>query len=253
MATMGSVQLAGYAGNAPSTTVLVTAASAAPPARSTSTLVRASGLSRRCSPPSGRVCSRPLPSSSSSSSARSTAAGRSPGRAAQALSTRSIMGVGRSGRKSRSDGSRPAATLESVSAGVCPRSGCPPASSSYSTMPAEYTSLGGPTRRPDACSGDMYATVPITSPSCVSVSASMRRAMPKSMTLTCPSLASITFCGLTSRWMMPWLCANARALSSSAPTAATSPSLRRPCSLSSDSPSTSSHTSTSREPSPNQS
>src|SRR5665647_3864480 len=52
----------------------------------------------------------------------------------------------------------------------------------------------------------------MTSPSRVSVSASMSRAMPKSMTLTWPSASSITFCGLTSRCTMPCPCAHGQGI-----------------------------------------
>ena len=38
------------------------------------------------------------------------------------------------------------------------------------------------------------------------------RAMPKSVTLMCQSLPTITLCGLMSRWTMSWRCASASAL-----------------------------------------
>ena len=36
------------------------------------------------------------------------------------------------------------------------------------------------------------------------------RAIPKSVTLTLPSVEMMMFCGFTSRWMMPWAWAAAR-------------------------------------------
>lgn len=56
----------------------------------------------------------------------------------------------------------------------------------------------------------------------VEVESLTARAMPKSMTFTAPSREIMMFAGLTSRWMMPFLCEN-----SSAPhTSAITPSAR---------------------------
>src|SRR5215218_6604375 len=44
---------------------------------------------------------------------------------------------------------------------VCPENGCRPATISYSTTPRLQTSVRASTGSPRACSGDIYATVPI--------------------------------------------------------------------------------------------
>ena len=96
-----------------------------------------------------------------------------------------------------------------------------------------------PTRRRSAAppvlplsrSGEMYASVPGTSPAAVSVSSSVTRARPKSRSLTempAPS-ASRTFDGLTSRWTIPraWACARPSRICAAASTAAASSSSPR--------------------------
>ncbi len=60
---------------------------------------------------------------------------------------------------------------------------------------------------PCACSGDRYCAVPMIEPVSV-ISDAPARAMPKSVTLAWPASSTITLCGLKSRWMTPWLCAN---------------------------------------------
>ena len=63
-------------------------------------------------------------------------------------------------------------------------------------------------RSPAACSGLMYAAVPIEAPVAVRCSPppASARAMPKSATSTCPSASSM-LSGLMSRWTMPCRCA----------------------------------------------
>ena len=75
---------------------------------------------------------------------------------------------------------------------------------------------------PRACSGDMYAGVPMTSPICVFAQSSLamgetetapgiggaagsdrRRASPQSITSTSPNSPVIRFSGLRSRWTTP--------------------------------------------------
>ena len=80
-------------------------------------------------------------------------------------------------------------------------------------------SVRASTSCPRACSGDMYAGVPTTTPAsvfstacvCLGVGDLRRRgasfASPKSSTFTNPSGRSITFSGLMSRWTMPAACA----------------------------------------------
>jgi hypothetical protein len=69
------------------------------------------------------------------------------------------------------------------------------------------------------CSGDMYATVPITVPGLVapgdalrpsSAPAGIRFARPKSRIFTRPSAVTKTFSGLRSRWTIPFRWAAAR-------------------------------------------
>ena len=66
---------------------------------------------------------------------------------------------------------------------------------------------------PSACSGAMYAGVPMAIPTCVSVAppadkrdAEIAFAMPKSVTVALPAESS-TLSGLMSRCTMPWPCA----------------------------------------------
>ena len=87
------------------------------------------------------------------------------------------------------------------------------------------------TRRPAACSGAMYASVPTTSPVRVSGSSPARCATPKSSSLAgAPAVSSgtITFCGLTSRWITPRAWAWASASASDTPMRSTSRSLSSP-------------------------
>jgi hypothetical protein len=85
-----------------------------------------------------------------------------------------------------------------------------PVPANTSTLPSENTSPAGPTSPPTACSGDMNAGVPTTSPAAVITVASREREMPKSMTRG-PSMASSTLAGLRSRCTSPRLCTSARA------------------------------------------
>ena len=63
---------------------------------------------------------------------------------------------------------------------------------------------------PRACSGGMYAAVPMTVPAAVAAcpyAGSRRRARPKSRTLICPVFSEKRFAGLMSRWTTPLPCA----------------------------------------------
>ncbi len=51
----------------------------------------------------------------------------------------------------------------------------------------------------------------MTSPVCVSEASLVVRAMPKSVSFTCPSWRTRMLEGFTSRWTMPWACAAASA------------------------------------------
>ena len=91
------------------------------------------------------------------------------------------------------------------------------ASVSNSTHPNAQTSVLRSTGLPQACSGDMYAAVPMIMPACVisavAVAASLMRsgdedtaaafASPKSSTLTCPPGVILMLAGFRSRWTMP--------------------------------------------------
>ena len=71
-------------------------------------------------------------------------------------------------------------------------------------IPAEYRSLRPSTLLDATCSGDMYWGVPTVVPVLVAVEpgppeSSVRRAIPKSATLTSPSSEMRTFSGFMSR------------------------------------------------------
>jgi hypothetical protein len=101
-------------------------------------------------------------------------------------------------------------TIRNITAAAeSPLNGGRPVAAKASTLPREKTSLGGPAGSPRSCSGDMYASVPITVPVVVRpVVASTARAMPKSM-IRGPSAARITLAGLRSRCTSPraWMAA----------------------------------------------
>ena len=77
-----------------------------------------------------------------------------------------------------------------------------PVAAKARTAPRLKISLGGPTSRPSACSGDMKPGEPTTMPVWVSALASADREIPKSSTRG-PSSATITFDGFRSRWTTP--------------------------------------------------
>ncbi|HEU4406208.1 MAG TPA: hypothetical protein VFS43_13165 [Polyangiaceae bacterium] len=77
------------------------------------------------------------------------------------------------------------------------------ASASQSITPTEKMSARRSTFAELTCSGAMYPTLPLTMPAFVTDTAPDAFAMPKSMSLTCPSYVMNTFCGLTSRCTMP--------------------------------------------------
>ena len=66
-------------------------------------------------------------------------------------------------------------------------------------------------------------------PVCVTpCSTSIDRAMPKSVTFASPSSVTSTFCGFTSRWTRPVLCANASASATCSPELDRTPRRQRP-------------------------
>ena len=89
-----------------------------------------------------------------------------------------------------------------IASAVAPVYGGSPTNISYSTQPRLYTSLRASTSpAPLACSGLMYAGVPIVTPVAVRRSSPadvIARAMPKSANRACPPLSRM-FSGLTSR------------------------------------------------------
>lgn len=92
---------------------------------------------------------------------------RSAGSFSRAFSTTMRSGSG------TSSGSGPAGRWMiacNTSGSDAPAKGRCPASTSYSTTPKEKISLRASSGRPDACSGDMYATVPTMIPGRVRVS-----------------------------------------------------------------------------------
>ena len=104
-----------------------------------------------------------------------------------------------------------------VSDTVSPANATRPASISKSTQPNAQMSLRLSTARPRACSGLMYAAVPMMAPSrrleSMTSGAFVRLsppavttgfASPKSSTLTTPSGVTLMFAGFRSRWMIPF-------------------------------------------------
>ncbi len=100
---------------------------------------------------------------------------------------------------------------------------------SQSSTPKAQTSVRPSTGLPRACSGDMYAAVPMIMPTAEAGRASVGAfdmdaergsslesslqalARPKSRTFTFPSGVIITLPGLRSRWTIPLRCASSRA------------------------------------------
>ena len=148
---------------------------------------------------------------SRSSVASCDAVGRRLGSTSSALSTAASRRRGRSPRRAESGGA-PAAIADATSGSGTPQNGWVPASASQSITPTAQTSLATVASAPPSRSGEMYASVPGTSPTAVSVSASSNCASPKSRTRTATSSDSSrsTFDGLTSRCTMPRRCACAR-------------------------------------------
>ena len=91
-------------------------------------------------------------------------------------------------------------------------------------------SAAGPACSPASRSGEMYASVPGTSPTAVSVSSASICASPKSSSRTDSSgrRASRTFEGFTSRWTIPLACACARPSSTCAAASSAAASFSRP-------------------------
>ena len=70
---------------------------------------------------------------------------------------------------------------------VSPRKSRSPVSSSWSTTPSEKRSLRRSMGLPQACSGDMYCSLPLSAPDCVCDAFDAALAMPKSQSLISPS------------------------------------------------------------------
>ena len=111
-------------------------------------------------------------------------------------------------------------TAASVSEMVAPVNNCFPVNISKSTTPNAQMSARLSTVEPRACSGDIYAAVPMITPICVAMAVSVGDskkspagdgssafANPKSSTLTVPSSLTLMLAGLRSRWMTPASCA----------------------------------------------
>ena len=118
-------------------------------------------------------------------------------------------------------------TSASVCDVVSPANRRCPVSISNRTTPKAQTSVRLSTPAPVACSGLMYAAVPMTIPARVAPplsvaesasasadAASSALARPKSSSLMRPSGSSLMFAGLRSRWMMPcsWATSSASAI-----------------------------------------
>ena len=110
----------------------------------------------------------------------------------------------------------PLITAAKVSATVSPANARRPVTISYRTHPKAQTSVLRSAGFPRACSGLMYAAVPMITPICVAMAVSVGDsdgspsgfgssafASPKSRTLTVPSSRTLMFAGLRSRWITP--------------------------------------------------
>ena len=118
-------------------------------------------------------------------------------------------------------------TLANVVETSSPANGFCPVSISNSTAPKAHTSARLSTTFPLACSGAIYAAVPITIPICVAAAVNEivgdcdragslasgwnAFANPKSSTFTVPSSFTFTLAGFRSRWMTPCSCAASNA------------------------------------------
>ena len=91
-----------------------------------------------------------------------------------------------------------------------PSNGAVPVAANASTLPSEKTSLAGPISRLPACSGDMYAGVPMVVFVAVSAPPCKAREIPKSITRG-PSAAMRMLPGLRSLWTRPrpWIACSA--------------------------------------------
>lgn len=91
---------------------------------------------------------------------------------------------------------------------MAPANGTVPLTSSCSSTPSAYRSVRGPTAPLIACSGAMYAGVPMGVPVWVSrvVSVSSTEATPRSRTTMVPSGRTITLRGLRSRCTIGTAC-----------------------------------------------
>ena len=109
-----------------------------------------------------------------------------------------------------------------------PQKGWLPTSASQRITPTAHTSLRSLASLPPRRSGEMYASVPGTSPTAVSVSASSNWASPKSSTRADSASPSSTrtFDGFTSRWTIPrrWACASPSRICAASSTAVASSS-----------------------------
>ena len=147
---------------------------------------------------------------------------RASGRLASARVTTCASAGGVPGASDTTDGGSTCIVASSTAQTESAANGPRPVSIWNSTAPSPNTSDGGPAGCPCTCSGAMYPGVPATIPGALEVAPSVgtrvtssgsavRRAMPKSSTLTRPAAAMITLAGLMSRCTIPWACASASA------------------------------------------
>jgi hypothetical protein len=84
-----------------------------------------------------------------------------------------------------------------------PVNGTRPVNIWYATIPSAYRSAPGLPPPSVTISGAMYSKVPTTTPTRVRRDSSIARAMPKSISVTLSSGATMTLEGLMSRWTTP--------------------------------------------------
>ena len=139
-------------------------------------------------------------------------------------------------RRTAGTGARCRISLNAA-AEVAPRNGNFPVAISYNTVPNENRSVRASSSFPNACSGDIYATVPRAEPGLVICSLESSNvassdavspvaptplatfASPKSKIFACPRVVTKMFAGLMSRCTIPFACAASSASAVSIPIA----------------------------------
>ena len=153
---------------------------------------RARTASAICAASSGRATSRSAPAS-----ARADANRRSRSRSSACRTTASTSG----GVPAGSGGIGSSLIAFQIKKSVERSNSRTPDSASHSTTPSANTSVRASTDSPRICSGDMYGSLPLSTPVRVFLPSLGIFDTPKSSTLHTPSTVTNRFCGDTSRWI----------------------------------------------------